>query len=211
MIAALYSARCTLTSEIEVKDNGSGNWLINPREAKGCLSNAASSCMLFKWSAKKKKKRKPDAFLQKGVSDRRAKGLNLPCQAPKNMSSQLRLQRQSHGLAARSEGTPHRIITLTSDSFHRDEIVYYRHICMAGSTERQGAHNKAICICSARASLSAPPRSFCLTCITATELPVGAGGVGGGREGPRGAQERGRGVSQSQRMTSGAAANLGFE
>lgn len=83
MIAALYSARCTLTSEIEVKDNGSGNWLINPREAKGCLSNAASSCMLFKWSAKKKKKRKPDAFLQKGVSDRRAKGLNLPCQTQK--------------------------------------------------------------------------------------------------------------------------------
>lgn len=48
MIAALYSARCTLTSEIEVKDNGSGNWLINPEEAKGCLSNTASSCMLFK-------------------------------------------------------------------------------------------------------------------------------------------------------------------
>lgn len=85
MIAALYSARCTLTSEIEVKDNGSGNWLINPREAKGYLSNAASSCMLFKWSAKKKRnrKRKPDAFLHEGVSDRRAKGLNLPCQAPK--------------------------------------------------------------------------------------------------------------------------------
>lgn len=35
VIAALYSARCTLTSEIEVKDNGSGNWLINPEEAKG--------------------------------------------------------------------------------------------------------------------------------------------------------------------------------
>lgn len=124
------------------------------------------------------------------------------------MSSQLWLQRQSRGLAARSEGTPHHIITLTSDSFHRDEIVYYRHICMAGSTERQGAHNKAICICSARASLSAPPRSFCLTCITATELPAGAGGVGWGIWG---AQERGRGVNQSQRMTSGAAANLGFE
>lgn len=33
MIAALYSARCSFTSEIEVKDNGSGNWLINPEEA----------------------------------------------------------------------------------------------------------------------------------------------------------------------------------
>lgn len=48
MIAALYFARCTLTSEIEVKDNGSGNWLINPEEAKSCLSNTASSRMLFK-------------------------------------------------------------------------------------------------------------------------------------------------------------------
>lgn len=35
MIAALYSVRCALTPEIEVKDNGSGNWLINPQEAKG--------------------------------------------------------------------------------------------------------------------------------------------------------------------------------
>jgi len=48
MIAALYSACCTLTSEIEVKDNGSGNWLINPEEEKGCLSDTTSSCMLFK-------------------------------------------------------------------------------------------------------------------------------------------------------------------
>lgn len=47
MIAALYSARCTLTSEIEVKDNGTGNWLINPKKAKACLSNTAGSCMLL--------------------------------------------------------------------------------------------------------------------------------------------------------------------
>lgn len=66
MIAALYSARCILTSEIEVKDNGSGNWLINPREAKGCLSNAASSRALFKWGFKKKKLNLM-LFLQKGV------------------------------------------------------------------------------------------------------------------------------------------------
>lgn len=31
VIAALYSACCSLTSQIEVKDNGSGNWLINPQ------------------------------------------------------------------------------------------------------------------------------------------------------------------------------------
>lgn len=46
MIAALYSACCTLTSEIEVKDNASGNWLINPEEAKGCLSDTTSSCRI---------------------------------------------------------------------------------------------------------------------------------------------------------------------
>lgn len=80
---------------------------------------------------------------------------------------------------------------------------------MAGSTEWKGAHNKAICICSARASLSAPPRSFCLTCITATELPVGAGGwEGSGGWDGRG---EGEGGDQSKRMTSRAAANLGFE
>lgn len=47
MIAALYSARCTFTSEIEVKDNGTGNWLINPKKAKARWSNTASSCMLL--------------------------------------------------------------------------------------------------------------------------------------------------------------------
>lgn len=56
-----------------------------------------------------------------------------------------------------------------------------------------------------RARLSAPAGSFCLTCITATELPVEAKG---GAEGKRGVR---RGVDQSQRMTSEAAANLGFE
>lgn len=48
MIAALYSAPCTLTSKIEVEDNGGGNWLINPEEAKDCLSNTASLRTLFK-------------------------------------------------------------------------------------------------------------------------------------------------------------------
>ena len=42
MIAALYPACCTLSSEIEVKDNGIGNWLINPVEARACWRAAAT-------------------------------------------------------------------------------------------------------------------------------------------------------------------------
>lgn len=83
MIAALYSARCTLTSEIEVKDNGSGNWLINPEEAKGCLSNTASSCMLFVKSKTSPASLNLTSF-QKGGD--RAKQLNLPRQARATLS-----------------------------------------------------------------------------------------------------------------------------
>lgn len=78
---------------------------------------------------------------------------------------------------------------------------------MADSTERQGAHNKAICICSACASLGSGGELLFDMYHSHRAASRGEGEVGGG------ARKRGvrRGVDQSQRMTSEAAANLGFE
>lgn len=111
MIAALYSARCTLTSEIEVKDNGSGNWLINPWEAKGLFEQRCQLMHAFQAELRKKKekkKRKPSAFLQKGVSDHRAKGLNLPCQAQKYvLAASITAAEPQFGSAVRGDAAPH--------------------------------------------------------------------------------------------------------
>lgn len=179
MIAALYSARCTFTSEIEAKDNGTGNWLINPKKAKACLSNAASSCMFFMQN------KTSWLFLNlmhfwKG--DDQAKWLNPTCQV-QAMISQGLIMLAGTSFHRVVEGIPGHLLTYTHGPYStgvrlcssinkhaRNSKMEFPHLM-----KRREARDErtAICLCFACLSLTLLLAGvLCLSWIRAAELPV---------------------------------------